>query len=565
MTIATGDDATAADVLVIQATAASALTAAAVASANAATALANSEAAQAAATAAGELAAVALSVPALGVVTSISPTDTIPIGHNGSTVAVTAQTFNAGLATEVAAVSAVASAASTTLSEAVTIDLLSAAAPASDTDTFMAGQGSNILVRQTLVGLWTWVQSHLPGYLAPVLEITANLTVDSSHRGKILVVTGAGITISANFALMGSGFACDIVTSGAGTVVWGSGVTATNGGSGLPAGSYARLLAYTSVGGGNVVLAAVGTASSGTGSAAAVPGAVTGLTLGTITASSLAFTWIAPSSGGAVTYYQAQYRVTGTTTWTLAPTVGTAGQVLTGVASGTEYDVQVAAGNAAGLGPYTAIVNGTTSTASVAAPGTPANLSATAPTASTIALTWSAPSSGGAVASYTVQYRVTSTGGAWTQIAGLTSSSTTMTGLIAATGYDFQVAAVGAGGTSAFTATVNATTASASSTVANWNLYPTTLALGSGGNIYNLQVGSGTAPTSVAIGFSTSPTVPPNPMPALSDGLANNFNGNYWGTYMHAPATAGTWYGWAIGYASGVTLFSIVGAPVTVS
>jgi hypothetical protein len=210
-------------------------------------------------------------------------------------------------------------------------------------------------------------------------------------------------------------------------------------------------------------------------------------------------------------------------------------------------------------------VNATTSTVSVAAPGTPANFLATAPTATTVALTWTAPSSGGAVASYTVQYRVTSIGGAWSQIAGLTSTSTTVMGLAAATGYDFQVAAVGAGGTSAFTATVNATTGSASSTVADWNLYPTALALGSGGNIYNLQVASGAAPTSVAIGFSTSSTVPPNPMPAPSDGLANNFNGNYWGSYMHAPPTAGTWYGWAIGYAAGVALFSIVGAPVTVS
>jgi hypothetical protein len=34
---------------------------------------------------------------------------------------------------------------------------------------------------------------------------------------------------------------------------------------------------------------------------------------------------------------------------------------------------------------------------------------------------------------------------------------------------------------------------------------------------------------------------------------------------MNAPPTAGTWYGWAIGYASGATVFSIVGAPITVS
>ena len=94
--------------------------------------------------------------------------------------------------------------------------MLSAAGAASDTDTFLTGQGTNVLTRQTLAALWAWMRAHLPGYKVPVLEVTANLTVDATYNGKILVVTSAGVTISPNYALMGAGFECEIVTSGVG-------------------------------------------------------------------------------------------------------------------------------------------------------------------------------------------------------------------------------------------------------------------------------------------------------------------------------------------------------------
>src|SRR6185312_14411133 len=206
----------------------------------------------------------------------------------------------------------------------------------------------------------------------------------------------------------------------------------------------------------------------------------------------------------------------------------------------------------------------TTAAPSVGAPNTPTGLTVGTTTATSVPLSWTAPSGGGAVSTYTVQYRQTSLGGAWTQSSGLGSTSTTIGGLTASTGYDFQVAAVGAGGTSAFTGTSNGTTAAAPSTTANWGTYGTALTHGTGGNIFNLQITGGTTPTTVAIGFSTSQSVAPSPMPAVADGFAGNFNGNFWGTYMNAPATAGTYYGWAIGYASGMPLFTIVGAPITV-
>lgn len=603
MTIATGSKATASDVLTIAAAASSAATAAGVATANASTALTTATQALLIANAARTAAAGALSVAGLPLLTSIGSTDLVAIGHAGTSYAVPFNIFTSGLNTGIVnAISAAAVALSTATSAAAsataavtaagsavatanaalavsgiglvianlpavtsagtadlvpisrngtnvavttnnllapeTIDQLAASGAAADTDTFLTGQNTNVMTRQTLGALWTWLQTqHLPGYHLPVQEITANLTVDGTYCGKILVVTAAGVVISPNYSLMGAGFACEIVTSGSGTVTWGAAVTSTNGASGLPANSYARLIAFTSNGGGNVVLASVGSPAAG---GATAPGTISGLTLGGVTSTSLAYSWTAPSSGGAATYYAAQYRVTGTGTWTPAPNTGGTSTTITGLSSGTQYDVQVAAGNAGGLSPYSATVTGTTAAPSIAAPGTPTGLAVGSVTSSTIPLTWTAPTTGGAAATYTVQYRVTSTGGSWTLLSPVSVAAAMVSGLAAATQYDFQVQATNAGGSSAFTATVNGTTGGAPSTTASWGAYPTSIGQGTHALIYNLLITSGTAPATVAIGFSTSQTIAPSPMPAAADGLAGNFNGNYWGTYMNAPASAGT-------------------------
>ena len=73
-------------------------------------------------------------------------------------------------------------------------------------------------------------------------------------------------------------------------------MTATNGGTGLGVGAYAKFMTFTSSAG-NIVLASVGTASGG---GVSLPGTISGLTPGAVTSTTLAFTWTAPSSGGAV-------------------------------------------------------------------------------------------------------------------------------------------------------------------------------------------------------------------------------------------------------------------------
>ena len=64
-----------------------------------------------------------------------------------------------------------------------------------------------------------------------------------------------------------------------------------------------------------------------------------------------------------------------------------------------------------------------------AAPGQVTGLSASNPTASSITLNWSAPSSGGAVNSYTVQYRVTGNSTWSTFATGVTNTTVSVTGL----------------------------------------------------------------------------------------------------------------------------------------
>ena len=124
----------------------SASTAATAAGTTAASALTTANAALSAAGAATTLAENAFNVAGLTVVGSVGSTDTVPIEQAGSTVAVTVDTLLA----------------------AETIDVLSASGAASDTDTILTGQGTNVLTRQTLAALWTWIAGHLPGFKKPV-------------------------------------------------------------------------------------------------------------------------------------------------------------------------------------------------------------------------------------------------------------------------------------------------------------------------------------------------------------------------------------------------------------
>lgn len=363
-------------------------------------------------------------------VTTINASDLVGISQAGADHAITYQNFLEGQ----------------------TIDQAQPAIAASDTDTFWTGQGSNVLARQTLAAVWSWVQGHLPGYRLPVVEIAANTLLDGSvHTGRILVCS-ATVTLTPNFTTMGSGFYCDVINVSGGNVTFDVGITTSSGTGLLPNGQSARLLA-ASYSGGNLIFAAV--AGGGT-QAAAAPGTPVGLTIGSTGPNSIALSW-AVGIGGSPSAYVIQYRVTGMSTWTQLTGVTNTSTTITGLTPSTGYDVQVGAVNSVGTSAFTSIVTGTTA---VAAPGVPTGLVAGASSPTAVPLSWSAPATGGTVSSYTVQYRITGTT-SWTQLTGITATSTTVNGLTSSTSYDFEVQALNAAGTSTFSSIATATTSTA--------------------------------------------------------------------------------------------------------
>ena len=297
-----------------------------------------------------------------------------------------------------------------------TIDQGSAAAPASDTDTFWTGQGGSTMLRQTLAAVWSWVAGHLPSYKLPVAEISVNTTLDgSSHNGRLLICSSP-VTLAPS-GTMGSGFNCNVINISSGNVTLGAGITTSSADQTLTPGQSATIF-VASYSGGTLTYAMV---AGGMSTPPAAPGTPTGLAAGTPTSSVVPLSWTAPGTGGAVSSYTVQYRVTGTGTWTQVTGITGTSTGVTGLVASTGYDFQVQAVNAGGSSGFTGTVNATTANAS--APGLPTGLTAGTATSSSVPLSWTAPARGGAVSSYTVHYRATGAG-TWPQVAGIQAPAT---------------------------------------------------------------------------------------------------------------------------------------------
>ena len=180
---------------------------------------------------------------------------------------------------------------------------------------------------------------------------------------------------------------------------------------------------------------------------------------------SLTVTWTAPASNGGagatITDYDVRYREDGTTTWLNWPHASTTrSSVITGLASSTEYEVEVRARNSDDvLSDWSPTATFETA-APVATPGAPRNLRRTGSTSSSISVAWDAPSSdgGAAVSDYDIRYRVSGTT-AWSDFAhvGIARTST-ITGLSASTTYEIQVAARNTGGLGSYTTSLSTAT-----------------------------------------------------------------------------------------------------------
>jgi len=153
-----------------------------------------------------------------------------------------------------------------------TVAQLQTATTARDTDAFAVDQGGNALVRQSFATLWSYIVSKLPQARRPVVELTTDTVLDATAHNAALLVCSQPLTLTANFANMGSGFSCDVLNLSTGDVTMGTGITVGSGATALPARATAHLLAVT-YSGGNLVFWA---GPDGTSSSAGSPGSGSG-------------------------------------------------------------------------------------------------------------------------------------------------------------------------------------------------------------------------------------------------------------------------------------------------
>jgi len=455
-------------------------------------------------------------IGSLQVISSLTAQDLVPVSHAGTTNAIAYSNLLGG----------------------VTIDQAQAARPAGDADTIWTAQGSNVMTSQTFGAIWVWIAAKIPTYKEPIVEITTNTTLDTTvHNGRTLICSQP-VTLTALTNNMGSGFGCSIINASSGNITLSSGFVTSSGSYTLAPWQFATLSCVT-WSGGTIAFAAM----PGTASVIAPPGQVTGLSGSGTTSTTTTVTWQAPSSGGAVSSYFVQFRQTGSTSWTNSASVvaATTYQIIALLPS-TSYDIEVTAQNAGGLGAASTVLTVVTSSVASTAPSQVTGLTATATSSTAVHLTWSAQTGTTAATSFTAQYRVTGTT-SWTQITGITGTAEVISGLQAATGYDFSVIGINTTGLGPASVTVTATTQSASQSVSSitWNVTPSgTYTHDSGAIGVNAHVAPASSP--VQFGFSPSATTPPTSWTA-----ALAVNTDLWGAYVTTPATAGTWYVWAEG------------------
>lgn len=456
------------------------------------------------------------SLTALASVSEIASTDLVGISQSGQDHTITYANFLDGL----------------------TIDEASPAAAASDSDTFWTAQTGNAMVRQTLSALWPWVVGKLPSWTRPVIELSANATLSATAHNNAILICSSPISISASTASLGSGFSCEVINASSEQIAFSSNILTSNGSSGLSPYQcgVVHCIAYSA---GTIIYASISAGSLAT----VAPGQASGLAASSITSTSITISWSAPTSGGAVSSYSVQYRVTGTTPWLLAgQTNGALNLSIGGLQASTSYDFTVGATNNIGAGPTSLTLTACT-IASDTVPGAPTAVTITNIISSGMSCSWTAPANAPTGTVYTVQYRITGQTTWSTAASNLTATTLSIGSLAPATSYDIQVTASGSNGAGPPSSIVTAVTASSSGLVTSitWNLVPSgSYVHGSGVIGLNAHVSPATA--TIQFGFSTSPTIPPT-----SWLTATYVNTDLWGQYMPIPATAGTWYAWAEG------------------
>jgi subtilisin family serine protease len=189
-----------------------------------------------------------------------------------------------------------------------------------------------------------------------------------------------------------------------------------------------------------------------TTAAATSCGIPTALTATNLTATGVTMTWNAISGA---TSYTLRYRLSGATTWTTTSTT-TNSKTLSALSTNSLYEAQVKAICGTVNGSYTASTTFTPTAATVCT--TPTNLASSNITASGATLSWTAASG---ASSYVLNYRVVGAS-AWSSDISTATNSQSLTGLTAATNYEFQVKTVcSTSSSSAYATAVTFTTTTA--------------------------------------------------------------------------------------------------------
>ncbi len=426
------------------------------------------------------------------------------------------------------------------LLDGLTIDQASAAGPATSSDVFWVGQGSDALSRQTFAAMWTWISGQLDAYRAPLLEITTNTNLVGPFHNRRILVCSEPVMLSATPSAVGNGFRCQVINVSSGNVTLSSTFLTSSGNQTVTPQQTAEVVCLTYSAG--TILYATISASLGDVS---IPGQVIQLTAASIATTTISLTWQPSSSGGLPSSYVVQFRQSGSTQWTATVPSASTTYVVSGLSPATYYDFVVQGTNSAGSGPPSAQLTVSTLTlnAGPTAPIEITGVTATAISASAVEVTWSGQSGSNAATGYAVQYRQ-SGASAWTVAAsGLTTTSFTVSNLNPVTSYNFSVVGTNGGGTGPVSTVVSVVTPALGSAVSSivWNVVPSGTYTRSAGSIgANANVTPATA--AVQFGFSQSSAIAPSSW--VGGALVNS---NLWGAYLATPASAGNWYAWVEG------------------
>ena len=255
----------------------------------------------------------------------------------------------------------------------------------------------------------------------------------------------------------GSAFTYEVQVSADGGVSWGSPQTASQTSfrhTGLPVGTtrHYRVRARNASGFGPWTSPPVSATTD-----AGTPGPPRDLTANADGASAIELDWRPPSDQGSapVTGYRIEWSANGIVWDVLEPNHRATGyRDDYRLSPGTTRHYRVAAINRHGQGGWSDVVQATTSRP----PGRPTGLTARAQGTSRIELEWTAPTGGGPVTGYWIEWSSTGTGGWTRRVRNSRATSYTDTGLSAGTTRHYRVAAINTAGEGPWSRVVQATT-----------------------------------------------------------------------------------------------------------